>query len=150
MSRMMVVGAVYVGFALDTPFSFAATAGDCFAEEAWPLVVGCLLARGTGFLGSNVGSKTGRSGCIVVARVSRVTSRPGGSVEKYFCLCRRVVSKQARAQQVNQLTSSAGAPAPEMKARTSSSGTGSILSLSQGLQYHSLSTSSITLWSIGG
>jgi hypothetical protein len=38
--------------------------------------------------GSNVGSNTGRSGLSVVARVSSVTNKPGGRLEKYFCLCR--------------------------------------------------------------
>jgi len=36
--------------------------------------------------GSNVGSNTGRSGLRVVARVRSVTSKPGGRLEKYFCL----------------------------------------------------------------
>ena len=36
--------------------------------------------------GTNVGSNTGKSGFRVVARVRSVTSKPGGKLEKYFCL----------------------------------------------------------------
>lgn len=86
MSRMIVVGAVYVGFALGVPFRDAVAAGDGFTKGARPSVVVFVLVGGIGSLGWNVGSKTGRSGCSVVARVRRVTSNPGGSVEKYFCL----------------------------------------------------------------
>lgn len=52
----------------------------------WPLVEGC----GAAFVvpvGWKDGSKSGRSGCMVVAFVSSVTRRPGGRLEKYFCLC---------------------------------------------------------------
>jgi hypothetical protein len=38
-------------------------------------------------VGWNDGSKSGRSGCRVVAFVSSVTRRPGARLEKYFCLC---------------------------------------------------------------
>lgn len=119
---------------------------------ACPFGAGC--AAGVAFVvpvGWKSGLKRGRSGRNVVALVSSATSMPCGKLAKYFCRYEGYQYDPNRiVLVVKEHTCSIGASLAAMKFATSASDSGTTLSFSHSLQYHSLSTSSITLWSIGG
>ena len=78
-------------------------------------------------VGWNDGSNSGRSGCMVVAFVSSVTKRPGGRLEKYFCLYYHVCVSILIALDSSRIaahTSSAEAFSTETNPTTCDSGTG--------------------------
>lgn len=97
-------------------------AGGC----AWPFVADCEAAV-VAPVGWNDGSNNGRSGCIVVAFVSSVTRRPGGRLEKYFCLCCQVfvsILSITVIRKITAHTSSVEAFSTETNPTTCDSGTG--------------------------